>query len=82
MLLQGVIDAAVNGGISQYVSAFLGPGQDPARQETLRAVLRHHKSLVKEALALHTKLSHGTPNAPLLARLNEYYQKSYGQLAF
>lgn len=57
----GVIDAAVNGGVSKYREAFLSGHEtsshySEAKKERLQVVLRKQLGLLEEGMKLHSRL--------------------------
>ena len=66
-ILQGVIDAAVNGGVAKYASAFFeayvveddpsAPGGDAGKVQRLQELLMEQVNVLETALATHSRLA-------------------------
>jgi len=84
MCLQGMIDAAVNGGTQKYISAFLNddylkenPDAQTAKlQQDLKDVLRDHAEALKQGLAVF-----GNRSSAELKGLFDHLTGSYAQMA-
>lgn len=93
MRLQGVIEAAVNGGPSVFVNAFLKPqgGSSSLEQHheleslvRLRDLIRQQFSILETGLALHSKLAPPEVmplHARLVGRFNQLFAQNVGPLA-